>query len=187
MIPILQKPVVRKGEFDMHINNWNTRLKVAKANRGKTTIDEKRKEINYVRWCYVRLCCLTLRARKCQIPHSDSTVLEQGAGPLRACWEGISRYRRDDVLRGRLGYFFGENDQCPMYSPLTGPPGRRKGVGEQRCCCPSPEAKWRRSKSTSEVCGGALPGDPVVGNLPATARNMSSIPGPGGLHKLRSS
>ena len=63
----------------------------------------------------------------------------------------------------------------------------KKGVGEQRSCCPSPQAKWRGSNSTSEVCGGTLPGDPVVGNLPANARNMSSIPGPGGFHKLRSS
>jgi len=99
----------------------------------------------------------------------------------------MSRYRRDDVPRSRLGDFFRGNDQCPMYYPLTGPPGRKKGVGEQRSCCPSPQAKWRGSKSTSEVCGGTLPGDPVVGNLPANARNMSSIPGPGGFHKLRSS
>ena len=51
----------------------------------------------------------------------------------------------------------------------------KKGAGEQRSCCPSSQAKWRGSKSTSEVCGGALPGDPVVGNLPAATRNMSSI------------
>ena len=38
----------------------------------------------------------------------------------------MSRYRRDDVPRSRLGDFFGENDQCPMYYPLTGPPGREK-------------------------------------------------------------
>lgn len=34
-ISILQKSILQEGNFDTHINNWNTRLKVTKAHRGK--------------------------------------------------------------------------------------------------------------------------------------------------------
>lgn len=73
----------------MYVNNWNTRLKVTKANREKTLIDEKRKEINYVGGCYNETL---LSHFENQIGAKFLTVtplpLSKGPGRLpMECWE----------------------------------------------------------------------------------------------------
>lgn len=78
-------------------------------------IDEKRKEVNYVRGCYNDTSLSPSEHPRCQEAHSDSSALERVPDYLgRECWETALEAGGVNVLEARRGDFFWKEES--MYN-----------------------------------------------------------------------